>query len=493
MSLLGIDIGTTGCKAAAFAVDGACYGIAYREYATAHAAPGRAELDSREVWRCARAVIADAASRTGSDLVTALSVSSMGEAATPVNNAREILGPCILGSDDRGAEYIDRLRSDLGERDFYAINPNILAASYTLPKLQWRRDNESELYAQADRFMLFDGLIGFMLGCEPFVSWSGANRTLLFDIHAQDWSARLLAKAGIDADKLPRCLPAGAVAGTVDDRAAEELGLPGGIAVVVGGHDQCCNALGAGIVNHGQAVDGIGTFECIAPVYESLPDFGAMRAAGLNIEHHVVDGRYTSFLYNQAGSIIRWFRDTFAGAERDDPAIYDKLGDEVPAHPTDLFVLPYFEPSGSPDFVSDATGAIVGLTPATTRGEIYRACMESITYYFVEHLATLAGLGVDTSEFVATGGGARSDQWLQIKADILGVPYVRLKTTECGLVGAAILAGVGSGALSSPEEAVSTFVTRDRTFEPDLQAHAEYQPRAQRYRTLLPAVRTFVN
>ena len=246
MSLLGIDIGTTGCKAAVFSDNGTCIAQAYREYATLHKAEGRTELDSVKVWEKTREVIAEAAAGAGHDPVTALCVSAMGEAATPVSAERRILGNCILSSDSRGEEYVDMLAAKYGQEGFYEINPNILGANYTLPKILWLRDKKPALYEKTDKFLLWDGLAGFMFGCEPFTSYSHANRTLLFDIHRQDWSDDILGASGLSREKLPRCLPGGAIAGTVSDSIADETGLPRGVKVVVGGHDQCCRPVPSG-------------------------------------------------------------------------------------------------------------------------------------------------------------------------------------------------------------------------------------------------------
>jgi xylulokinase len=279
----------------------------------------------------------------------------------------------------------------------------------------------------------------------------------------------------------------------VSDAAAAELGLPRGVAVVVGGHDQSCNSLGAGAAEAGKAVCGIGTVECMTPTFGLVPPAAAMLARGLNVEHHVLAGLYVSFLFNQAGSLVRWFRDTFAAADRDrlrgKEDVYDVLAREMPAEPTRLLVLPHFEATGAPHFISDSAGAVVGLRTRTTRGEILKAIMESATFYFVETIDSLKALGIDTSEFVATGGGAKSDAWLQIKADVFGLRFVRPAITECGVVGAAILAGLATGALGSVPEAIGRFVRRDRVFEPDAARHAVYEERVRAYQRLYPALK----
>jgi xylulokinase len=362
MSLLGIDIGTSGCKAGAFSADGRCLANAYREYPTLHPQPGWAELDSRQVWQCVREVIAEAAAGTAGDPITALCVSSMGEAMVPVTRDRKILGASILSSDPRGAEYIQALKTQISQNDFYAINPNILGPNYSLPKLAWLREHDPDLFRQADLFLLWGDLVGFMLGTDPATSPSLANRTLLLDIRREDWSEKLLGLSGIAPEKLPRILPSGAVCGQVAPGQAQELGLPKNVQVVVGGHDQGCNALGAGIIQAGRAVCGLGSFECITPVFDRLPEGAAMLGHGLNTEHHVLPGLYVAFLYNQAGTLIKWFRNTFAAADRKlagaDADLYALLSREMPPAPSRLLTLPYFELTGPPDFTADAAGVI---------------------------------------------------------------------------------------------------------------------------------------
>ncbi len=493
MSLLGIDVGTAGCKAAIHAPGRGCLAEAYREYETLHARPGWAELDAYAVMDKVKESIAEAVSKSRDEAVTALSISCMGEAMTPVSADREILGNAILGVDLRGAKAVDRLAEEMGQEAFYAINPNILSPNYSLPALMWLKDNKPGLYGRTWKFLLWQDLVAFMLGAEAMTSHSLANRTLLFDIHREDWSSTLLDWAGLEGAKLPKTVPSGTQAGEVAGPVARELGLPAGVPIFVGGHDQCCNALGAGIHAAGQAVCGIGTVECITPTYAGIPEAAPMLERRLNVEHTLLEGIYASFIYNQSGLLVRWFRDTFAQAEQRLCApgqdLFDRLAVEMPAAPTSLLVLPHFEPTGAPDFIPDSAGVIAGLKDATTRGEILKAMMEGATYYFVDSIQALRELDIDTSEFIATGGGAKSDAWLQIKADIFGVPFVRPKTTECSALGAAMLAGIASGVFASPKEAAETMVHRDRVFEPNAERHDIYAERYQQYRRLYPALK----
>jgi len=495
VSLLGIDVGTTGCKAGAFSAGGECLATAYREYPALHPRDGWAELDSRQVYARIEEVIAEVAARAAADPVTVLAVSAMGEAVTPVSAGREILGPCVLSSDVRGGPESVALGA-LSPEELWAITGNPPGLQYSLPKLAWLRAHQGELWERADRLLLWGDLVAFLLGCDPLISFSQASRTLLFDVRAERWSERMLALAGVDPRKLATPVPSGTPAGVVAPAAARRLGLPPGVVVVVGGHDQCCNALGAGIVRAGRAVCGIGTFECITPTFDRLPEPGPMVRSGLNVEHHVVPGLYVSFLYNQSGALIRWFRDTFAGADRrlwgEGTDLYEVLARELPPEPTRLFTLPYFEITGPPGFVADASGAILGLKLGTTRGEILKSIMECTTLYLAESVRALSALGVTVEEFMATGGGARSDPWLQIKADVFGVPFVRAAVTEGAMLGAAMLAGMATGTFRDAAEAVARCVRRGRAFHPDPRRHAIYQEKAEAFRKVFPLLREFL-
>ena len=493
MSLLGLDIGTSVCKGAAYSLEGEMLAYSFREYPTLHPQPGWAELDSRQVWSAIQEVIADLARKTSHDPVSALSMSTMGEAMVPVSADRKILGNSIVYMDNRGTEFLGELEDGIGQERFYEINPNMLGHQYSLPKLKWIQAHQPELYEKADKFLLWSDFTAFMLGAEPLISYSHANRTLLFDIRQEQWSAELLALTGIDQDLLSKPIASGTIAGTLNRKMAETLGLTPGIPLVVGGHDQCCNALGAGIYEAGKAVCGIGTIECITSVYDRIPDLSRMFQSGLSVEHHVLPGLYVSFISNQAGSLIKWFRNTFASAEfqswSQEGDIYDMLSSEMPSDPTELLMLPYFEPTGTPNTISDASGAILGLKSSTTRGEILKSFMECETLYFLESLLTLKELGVDTSEFTATGGGAKSDVWLQIKSDIFGVPFIRPKVVESGTLGAAMLAGIGTGVLTDVREALACFVKEDARFEPNMRHHAVYREKYQKYCQLYPSLK----
>lgn len=493
MSLLGIDVGTTMCKAAGFDAEGQCLAFASREYPRLNPRPGWAVLDSRDVWAKTRAVISEVSAKTKRDPITALSVSSLGEAVVPFSKDRRILAESILSTDLRGSEYSDAIFRDIGIDEFYLINPNLLGPQFSLPKIMWIRDNQPELFEKVDRFLLWGDAIGYLLGGDAVENNSLANRTLLFDFFNNDWSERLLEWSKLDRNLFGRIVYAGEHAGTVSDEMSDELGLPRGVVIVAGGHDQCCNALGCGCIDAGHAVCGMGTYECITPVFRRVKDPLSMLRERLNIQHHVLPELYVAFLYNQAGSLVKWFRDTFAAAEtREGGNVYDRLTAEIPKDPTRILVLPHFDPPQWPEYIPDSGGVILGLSSSTTRGDILKAVFECSTLYFSGALEALGRIGINLNDIVASGGGARSDAWLQINADIFGIPVIRLNSTEGGLAGTAMIAGMATGIYDTASQAAEKFVKKDRVFEPDANRHEFYREKSHLLQQVFPSLQNIL-
>jgi xylulokinase len=497
MSLVGIDVGTTGCKAAVFSEQGHMLAFAYEEYDHLRPKSGWAELDAGSVWAKVKNTIAQVASHAAADPIKALAVSSMGEAVVPVTEDRQVLGPSILNFDRRGLEYMAHLSRVLPNDRLYPINGNTLGNHYSLTKLKWIKEHQPRLYAQADKFLLWGGFVSFMLGAEAVVDYSLANRTLLFDLDRRDWSDEILELSCLDRGKLPNTAPAGTVIGTVAERVAAELGLPPKVAIVTGAHDQCANAVGCGVVKEGRAMLGMGTFICATPVFSQRRNSALMIERGLNTEHHAVPGQYVSFIYNQGGSLVKWFRDTFAPtehhqAEQAGRDIYVDLFAEMPQAPSRIIVLPHFTTTGPPDFVSDSAGVMVGLRLDTARGDILKGIIEGVIFDLKTCIESLPPTGIEIIDFRVVGGGSKSDAWVQGCADILDRPLVRPQVTEAGALGAAIIAGVGCNVFPSYEAGVAAMVRLERTFEPDLVRQKMYESRFEKSSQLWPLLQDYL-
>lgn len=483
MSLLGIDIGTTGCKAAVFSETGDQLAIAYQEYDHQHPKPGWAELDSVDVWNKTKQVIKLITQEKSVGEIKALSVSSLGEAVVPITKNREILGPSILNYCQRGQAYYEALAAALSSEELYTITGITLGTHFTWAKLMWTKKHHPDIYQQADYFLPWTSFISFMLGADAYADYSLVNRTQLFDINQLAWSEQLLDLTGIDINKLPIPVHAGYVIGELNKNMAEELGLPPGLPISMGTHDQCANAVGCGVIKSGQAMLGLGTFTCATPVFDKKFDTAWMISKGLNTEHHAIPGQYVSFIYNQGGSVVKWYRDTFARYEHqlaleNGSDIYQTLFAEMPKQPSNQMVLPYLSTTGLPDFSAQTSGVLTGIRLTTNRGEILKGIIEGIMLDLKVTIDFLAEADFNVKEFVTVGGGSKSNAWVQVCADILGRKMVRPKVIESGTLGSAIIAGVGSGIFSDYESAVNTMVKMDETFMPGKANYSIYQGKA---------------
>jgi len=233
----------------------------------------------------------------------------------------------------------------------------------------------------------------------------------------------------------------------------------------------------------------MGTFVCITPVFRERRKPSLMIERGLNTEHHAVPGQYVSFIYNQGGSLVKWFRDTFAALEHRQAQaagqdVYDALFAEIPDAPSEVMVLPHFAPTGPPKFISDSCGVMTGLRLDTSRGDILKGILQGAAFYLKACVETLPATGIEIADYRAVGGGSKSDAWVQICADIMGRPFIRPQITEAGALGAAIIAGIGSGALSSFRDGVQAMVKLERNFEPNPQRQKRYAEQFEKYESM---------
>jgi xylulokinase len=294
----------------------------------------------------------------------------------------------------------------------------------------------------------------------------------------------------------PDAKPSGTVVGELGGKAAAELGLSKGCKVVTGGHDQPAGALGAGIIKEKVAIDATGTVECFAPAFSRPVMNRAMLRNNFCCYYHVAPKLYVTLAFNfTGGSLLRWFRDTVAGEEKAEAKrrgvdVYDILLAKMADKPTGLFVLPHFTMTGTPYMDPSPTGAIIGLNLATSKAELIKAVLEGISYEMKLNIELLEEAGVVVDELRAIGGGAKSERWLQLKADMFNKRIVRLKTTEAACQGMAIAAGVATGEYASFSEAVRTVVRPDKVFRPNKLRADEYEEKLATYRKIYPALKT---
>jgi xylulokinase len=435
-------------------------------------------------------VAADPAVRR--DPVKALAFSASCDEVIAIDATGAPLGPCIMASDTRGGDEIDAVRAVLPEPESYRRTGLPVAAIHPLARIVWYRRHEPELAARAVRWLGWAEFLLMRLGLPVVADETTAGRWLAYDLTERRWWPEALASAGLDEGALPAVMPPSSVIGDLGS-AARRLGLDPGAVVAAGAFDQICAAVGAGLVEPGDVLVGSGSWEnCTVVLDHPLADAALDR--GIAWGRYVAD-RYAGLIMNPAGgSALRWFleqfgRDVDNDARRTGADPVGALLRSLPREPAHAMFLPHLQGSHAPWRDPRSQGAIVGLTLATTREELLRAVLEAITLELRLNLEALPG-GPDLRTPIRnTGGGARSPEWVQMKADVLGRPIATVTAREPGCLGAAILAGVAAGAYSSVPTAQRRLCRLDRIVEPDPGAQAQYDARFALYRTFYPTVR----
>lgn len=493
MSYMGLDVGTTGCKAVVFDECGKAVSSSYREYPVISDREGWAEIDSQLVSDSCLDVIREAACAC-SDPIRAMSITCQGEAFTPIGASGEILGNAMVSSDSRAADVVKRFGQEFGLKRLYEITGHTAHPMFTLFKLLWLRDNRPEIWAAARRFLCFEDLIQHRLGIEPSISWPLAGRTMMFDVRSHRWDAQILAAMGLDETKLTNPKPPGEVVGVIPSKIADDLGLSDHTIVVSGGHDQPCAALGAGVTTSGRGMYATGTVECICAAF-TQPILGAgLFDSNLCTYDYTIAGMYATIAFSlTGGNLLKWFRDEWGQQEVEqarrtgaDP--YDLLLAGLPNTPTNLLVLPYFTPSGTPYFDTDISGAIMGLRLTTSRSEVLRGLLEGVALEMRLNLDIMHRCGIGVDELIAVGGGAKNRKWTQLKADVLNRPITTVAVTEAGCLGAAALARAADTG-ECVESIVKNWVQVTDVANPNPENAAVYERRFSEYAELYPALK----
>ena len=493
MSLMGVDIGSSRCKAGVFSASGRVLAEAVEGYSPEFPGPAMVEMDPEVLWRAVASAVAAAAAAVKGDRVEAVGLSSHGETFVPVDERGEAMGPAILNADNRATAEAKWWEERLGRRRIFEITGLIVHPMYPMPKLRWLREHRPELFGAASRFVSISDYVLLRLGLEPCIAYPLASRYMAFDVRKLCWSDEMLEAGGLSAERLPRPAPAGTTAGKLSRTAAAELGLEAGTPVVVGGHDQPCGALGMGAIEPGMVVDSMGTYECLTAVgVEPSLDEAAL-AASLNSYCHVAPGQYITIAYFPSGLMVRWFCDTFCGedareAEARGQDLHAYLEEKAPAGPSGLCVMPHLIGSGNPHFDPRATGAVVGLVQTTTRHQMYKGILEGLACELALISELIEGTVGRFDTIRCTGGGARSRLGLRLRAAMTGKRMEIMRSAEAVCLGAAVLAGVSAGTYAGLEEAVDEVVEVAETVEPEAELAEAYGRQIARYRALYPSL-----
>ncbi len=485
MSVLGIDVGTSTCKGLVLTADGRILAQKQENYAakpsvTQQTAELAAEVFRDGVFSLIRAL---AVQVKDSDPIRAIALSTHGETLIPVDAEGVALRPALLSMDRRCTKEAQALAEQIGVERFYRICGTPIHTQYPVPKIMWLMKNERETVKRAARYCTAQDYLHGALGVGGFVDHSLASRFGGFDICRHEWSEEILAAAGLNKEQFSKPMAAGITVGEIPRAIARELNLEDGVKLVLGGHDQPCAALAMGARDDAVTVSA-GSYECATVMTdEPLNDESGYRF-GLNSYCHVLDGKYVTLAFFASGLVVNWFTDKLCSLwGEDQKSILARLEEIAPKTPTGICFTPHIYGSMNPCWDENARAKLLGLTAETGIPELYRALLEGTACELEINLSVLERLAGKKRELIFCGGGASSDLWMQIRADLLNRPLSRLDgKLDASCMGAAILAGMGSGIFASAEAAIDAIRYSRTLFE--AKSASAYENQKREYRAL---------
>ncbi len=497
--LLGIDIGTSSCKAAVFDRNGRVAASASVKYKVIYQHHGWAEQDPNEWWQavCQAIRMLWAQGTVKPEEIACIGVDGQSWSAIPVDKDGNVLTNTPIWMDFRAQDICDRLNKEIGRNRIFELAGNSLTPNYTTPKVLWYKENLPEVYARTDKILQSNGFIVFRLTGEATQDVCQGYGWHCFDMHHGKWDPEMAAELGIPAGFLPPIAACDQIVGKVTADAAEQTGLCIGTPVIAGGLDAAASTLGAGVIHPGETQEQggqAGGMSICLDKYGSDPR--------LILSFHVIPGMW--LLQGGTvggGSILGWFEREFGDYERDhtvDTGLssfdqLNRLAEKVLPASEGVVFLPYMSGERTPIWDPKAKGVFYGLNFATTKGHMARACMEGVAYALRHNIDVAGDAGAHADILRAVGGSANSPVWMQIKADVTGKPVVVPYSDNAATLGVVMLAGVACGMYDSYEEAAALAVRETAHYVPNPENKAVYDKAYETYRELYDDLKDLMN
>ena len=507
-ALLGIDLGTTGVKAALFAAgDGRVLSSAFIDYPLMHPQIGWAEQDPADWWQATvtairTCLVGGVRQNVQPEDVRGIGLSGQMHGVVLLDDENRVLRPCIIWADQRSEAQCRWITERVGATRLLELVSNPALPGFSAPKLLWVRDNEPEIFARARKMLLPKDYIRYRLTGKLAMEISDAAGTCLLDVKQGRWSDEVLEALEIDPALLPPVVAADTVCGTITEEVAALTDLLPGIPVAGGGADNACAAVGNGVVRPGLALVSIGTSGVVL-AYAGTPqvDMSGPIPRVHTFNHAVPQAWYLMGVTQGAGLSLHWVRDNIGLPERaleswiglDAYDLLVKEAESVPAGSEGLLFLPYLQGERTPHLDPYARGGWIGLTASHDRRHLIRSVLEGVAFSLKDCSTIIQGQGLPIEQVRVTGGGAKSPLWRQIIADVLGIELVTTNATEGPAFGAALLAGVASGLYTSVEQACDATVRVMERTEPRPEAERIYAQAYETYKALYPALKPIIS
>ena len=487
--LLGVDIGTSSCKTALFDPEGKVAAQGGCEYPVSYPRKGWAEQDPAQWWEGVCRAVREMISDNGVDPAEIAGIGTDGQSWSAIALDREgnVLCPTPIWTDTRSEEICRETEDRLTAEKLFGLCGNPAKPGYTWPKILWYRKHRPEVFEKTEKILQSNSYIVYRMTGEITQDISQGYGLACFDMRKGCWDEEMCEALEIPRKLLPEIVPCHHIVGRLTGEAAKQMGLREGIPVAAGGLDAACGTLGAGVVSPGQTQEQggqAGGMSICIDQYAADPR--------LILGFHVVPGRWLlQGGTTGGGGALKWLRETMCPELSF--AEMSALAETAEPGSGGVTFLPYMAGERSPIWDPKACGVFFGLNFGVTRGQMIRACMEGVAYSLRHNLETAAEAGARADVLRAMGGSANSRIWTQIKADVTGCGIEVPGSDTATTLGAAMLAGVGTGVWQDFEEAARQTIRVNRTHEPDPKVKAIYDRGYETYRKLYGSLKDLMN
>ena len=474
--VIGIDVGTTSIKGMLMNGMGEMVAFAKQEYSLDSSEGDICELDAEIYWEISCRVIRQLVSDSSVDRndIAGIAFSGQGETLIVVDSNGNPLRKAIVWPDTRSIVEAEDIKKRFDPQQVMNITgqPEVVPM-WPATRILWLKKNESDIFSRTAKYLLVEDFLIFRLTGKYCTEHSLSSSTLYLDISQKIWWQEMLDFLCISDKQLPTLYPSGKVIGTLTPDAALATGLYETTRCITGAYDHPAAAIGSGNIHNGDVTLAIGASMamCIAldqPVFDC--------SMNLPCQCHAIDGMYFLLPYEPtAGLALKWFKDTFGQqevleAERNGGDAYhllDQYAEKAPVGSDGLMMLPYFAGTGSLECNPKVKGVFAGITLGMTKGHFVRAILESVSLMVRHHLEAMKNKGIDIQVIRIVGGASKSALWNQMLADVTGLPVLTLRNVENSVMGACLLAAVGSGIFEDLKTACQAAVQTNSRYNPD--------------------------
>lgn len=470
--VIGIDVGTTCTKVIVIDEQGNIAGQGSQGYSLISAGEG---IEQRaEDWiEAVQAAICQAIDPLDKSCIRGISCSTQGGSTVAVRKDGSFIGNAWTWMDRRSKQQVAEIAELLGNNYVYRTTGSRISAALDAAKI--RNMKTDAFYDEAVCFLTTLEVVNRWLTGNAVIDPSNAAMRQLLNIDNIDWDDQMLNVACVSRDELPPILPAGAFIGFVTDAISDATGLPAGIPVYNGAHDQYCASIGAGAIHSGDMLLSAGTTWVLMGITDKPLYTDSFIVPG----RHPIDGLYGAIAsLVGSGASMQWFHNQLMSAD------FDVMNQIVPErmHTTEeLFFFPYVNGAPYPIHNPNAKGVFAGITLENDQFDLARALMEGVAFGVRRAAEDFRNNGSAIASITIMGGAAKSSVWMQMIASITGIPIKRLNCPDVCAIGAAMIAACGAGLFDSYSDAADAILSVEKVYEPITEEQEYYDKKFMKF------------